>query len=58
MIRARFKLFALACSISKRYEVLPFGYGRERPINFDDDVYYFQHGTAAEVAQYRSRAGF
>lgn len=58
MIHTRFKLFALACSISRRYEVLPFGYGRERPINFDDDVYYFQHGTAAEVAQYRSRAGF
>jgi hypothetical protein len=56
--RANLRLFALACALSKNYEVLPFGYGRDRPINFSDDVFYFQHGTAAELLQYKRRAGF
>lgn len=56
--RAGLLLFALACSLSKNYEVLPFGYGRARPINFNDDAFYFQHGTADEVSRYKQRAGF
>ena len=51
-------LFSLLCSVAKNYELLPFGYGRERPINFADDVFYFQHGSAEELAQYKRRAGF
>lgn len=31
---------------------LPFGYGRSRPINFDDSEYYFQHGTKEELNTY------
>jgi len=50
--------FALACSLSKGYEVLPFGYGRHRPINFSDEVFYFQHATADELRQYRKLTGF
>ncbi len=56
--RAGFRLFSLICSLARNYELLPFGYGRTRPINFDDDVFYFQHGTVGEVSQYKSRAGF
>jgi hypothetical protein len=26
-----------------RFEFLPFGYGRDRPINYDDKVWYMQH---------------
>jgi hypothetical protein len=55
---AGLRLFSMACSLSKNYEILPFGYGRERPVSFSDDVFYFQHGTAEELAQYRRRAGF
>jgi hypothetical protein len=51
-------LFALACSFAKNYEFLPFGYGRDRPINFSDDVFYFQQGSAEELAQYRKLTGF
>jgi hypothetical protein len=56
--RAGLILFTLVCSLSKNYAVLPFGYGRDRPINFNDDVFYFQHGTADEVGQYKKRTGF
>jgi hypothetical protein len=40
------------------YELLPFGYGRRRPINFEDDSFYFQQGTAVELHQYRELSGF
>jgi len=56
--RAGVRLFNLACALSKNYELLPFGYGRERPINFSDDEFYFQHGSAEEVVQYRKLTGF
>jgi hypothetical protein len=37
------------------FDVLPFGYGRKRPINFADTHFYFQHGTAAELESYYTR---
>lgn len=39
------------------YGVLPFGYGRTRPIRFDDDCFYFQQGTVDEIATYARRIG-
>ena len=39
-------------------DALLFGYGRDRPINFNDDVFYFQQGSAAEVLEYKKRTGF
>jgi hypothetical protein len=51
-------LFRLVCTFAKNYEVLPFGYGRDRPINFSDDAFYFQQGSSEEILQYRKRAGF
>ncbi len=55
---AGLRLFNMICGLSPNYTLLPFGYGRERPINFNDDTFYFQHGTAEELLQYRKRAGF
>jgi hypothetical protein len=55
---AGLRLFSLACGLTKNYAFLPFGYGRERPINFGDDVFYFQHGSADELTRYRKRTGF
>ncbi len=37
-----------------KYSYLQIGYGRERPINFSDSHYYFQHGTAEELERYMS----
>jgi hypothetical protein len=34
------------------YDHLPIGYGRTRPINFDEQYYYFQHGTEEELAKH------
>ena len=34
------------------YDWLPFGYGRARPINWDDPYFYFQHGSKEEVKTY------
>jgi hypothetical protein len=56
--RAGLLMFAAGCALGRDYELLPFGYGRERPINFTDDDFYFQHGSAEELAQYRKLTGF
>ncbi len=55
---AGLRLFEMLCKLGSNYALLPFGYGRERPINFNDDVFYFQHGSADELTQYKKRAGF
>ncbi|HRW98596.1 MAG TPA: hypothetical protein P5280_03860, partial [Cyclobacteriaceae bacterium] len=34
-----------------RYDHLPLGYGRTRPIDFSDKYFYFQHGTDEEIAK-------
>ena len=52
------KLFSRVCGVARNYEFLPFGYGRERPINFSDDVFYFQQASAQELTEYRQRTGF
>ncbi|REL30214.1 hypothetical protein [Thalassotalea euphylliae] len=36
------------------YDTTKCGYGRSRPINFDDDYYYFQHGSQEELKSYFS----
>ncbi|MDB6083583.1 MAG: hypothetical protein JWN43_1464 [Gammaproteobacteria bacterium] len=56
--RAGLLSFAAICALGRNYEFLPFGYGRHRPINFNDDAFYFQHGSAEEISQYRKLTGF
>jgi hypothetical protein len=34
------------------FDVLPFGFGRVRPIDFDQPFFYFQHGSAEEIGRY------
>jgi hypothetical protein len=56
--RAGTRVFWHICQLAGGYEVLPFGYGRVRPLDFSDEVFYFQHGSAAEISQYRKLTGF
>ncbi len=37
------------------YCYLPVGYGRVRPIVFDDSFYYFQHGTKFDIQSYMDK---
>ena len=53
--RARWKLFRLLKYFLKGYDEIPFGYGRRRPICFEDDFFYFQHGNDEELAAYRHK---
>lgn len=34
------------------FDLCPFGCGRERPIDFRSEYYYFQHGTESELLEY------
>lgn len=34
------------------YDLIPFGFGRDRPINFNHKKYYFQHGNIEELRFY------
>jgi hypothetical protein len=56
--RARTRLFGMICALTRNYALLPFGYGRVRPIDFNAEVFYFQHGSAAEISEYRRLTGF
>lgn len=40
------------------FDYLPFGYGRERPINFDDEYFYFQHGDKEEIERYSRKLNY
>ena len=39
------------------YDVLPYGYGRARPIDWSDRYYYFQHGTKSELLSCMKHTG-
>lgn len=46
----------LAWQLKKHFtgwDELPVGYGRARPINFDEPFYYFQHGSSDELSRYQ-----
>ena len=53
----RTKAVRKTVKIFPEFGLLPFGYGRVRPIRFDDDCFYFQQGTAVELAAYARRLG-
>lgn len=52
------RLFFELMPLLGKYTLLPFGYGRVRPINFNDDVFYFQQGSRDEIDAYRKLTGF
>lgn len=37
------------------YNYLPYGYGRDRPINMSDEFFYFQHGDQGEIDAYLNK---
>ena len=37
-----------------RYKYLPIGYGRNRPIVFEDEYFYFQHASLEELEKYNA----
>lgn len=53
----RLKAVRKTVKLFPEFGVLPFGYGRVRPIRFDDEHLYFQQGTTDELAIYARRLG-
>ena len=41
-----------------KFQNMPIGYGRCRPINFNDGHFYFQHGSKDEINSYLELTGF
>lgn len=41
-----------------KFDILPFGHGRNRPISFDSTYFYFQHGTEKELEEYKKKVNF
>lgn len=56
--KAGMRLFHMLYHVLKDHELLPFGYGSSRPINFNDPAFYFQQGSASEIDAYRKLTGF
>jgi hypothetical protein len=56
--RPSMKLFFKVIPLFRKYGTLPFGYGRVRPINFTDEIFYFQQGSREEIDAYRLLTGF
>lgn len=46
------KIFRTATFLFNDFDLLPFGYGRQRPINFGDEHFYFQHGSKEELQKF------
>jgi hypothetical protein len=53
--RLRYRLGNCLLSIMGGFSTLPFGYGRSRPINFNDDTFYFQHASKDELSVYLTK---
>ncbi|RLW68476.1 MAG: hypothetical protein B6D68_03540 [spirochete symbiont of Stewartia floridana] len=49
------RLMSAAATIGKKYRYLPIGYGRARPIQFNDSHFYFQHGTREELDRFMEK---
>ncbi len=48
----RVRKLAYRLAKNRLFEFLPFGVGRNRPIPFEKEMYYFQHGSLEEVHRY------
>lgn len=47
------KILSVIWKKQKTFATWPFGFGRDRPINFKSECFYFQHGTSLEIECYR-----
>jgi hypothetical protein len=67
LIKLSIREFSLLARISRKLiglfsrhlypasQLLRFGYGRTRPINFSDELFHFQHSTESELSLYRKK---
>ena len=46
------KIIYMTLPVFKGYDDLPIGFGRDRPIEFSDNFYYFQHGEDKEIEEH------
>jgi len=51
------KLINLSLPYLKGYDILPVGFGRTRPIHFQKEYFYFQHGSEDELNKYFQALG-
>ncbi|MTC60658.1 hypothetical protein GKR50_11605 [Providencia rustigianii] len=58
MKRLTWRAQNILCRIIGSYQYLPIGYGRDRPINFLDKYFYFQHGNTDELINYKKKNDF
>ncbi|HBC3556803.1 TPA: hypothetical protein KD093_001034 [Vibrio parahaemolyticus] len=56
LIRNKYVRILLTKILRKR-KFHPFGYGRSKPINFEDANFYFQHGTTEEIELFKAKVG-
>lgn len=52
--RLAYRTLSKAAYLSRGYQVLPFGYGRARPIDFSADCFYFQQASQEELDSYKA----
>ncbi|MDX7806852.1 hypothetical protein ACW5XE_18730 [Aeromonas caviae] len=52
LLKATYRLQSNILKWSRKYNYLPVGYGRDRPIKFNDKYFYFQHATKDELQEY------
>ena len=50
--RVTYRLQMMAAKQIANFDPVPFGSGRDRPINFSDDFLYFQHASKDELNEY------
>ncbi len=51
------KLLWKLFKIFQGFDTVPFGYGRVRPIDFNDKYFYFQHGNKKELDMFMQKIG-
>lgn len=53
--RRLYRLVSSFLKLNLTFDVIPFGYGRKRPIDFNDSQFYFQHGLEEELDNYNRK---
>lgn len=56
--KAKRRLYTQFLKKTRSYDFLPFGHGRRKPVTFDEDFFYFQHGSKEEIEAYIELTGF
>lgn len=51
--RLIYNFISRTIKLNLSFDIIPFGFGRKRPLDFGQDCFYFQHGESSELFQYR-----